>query len=389
MKSTTNENSPLSGYRILDLSDDKGLFCSRLLADIGAKVIRIDRPETRLSQKQVVEINNLGKQSLTLNLEIEAGREIFRRLIETADVVVESYPPGYLDKLGLGYRSLAEINPRLIMAAITPFGQNGPYRDYHADDIVAAALGGQLFINGEPGLPPLKPYGNQNLAGLTTANGIMLALWQRHSSGRGQYIDISLQECAAANLDHTMVRYFYRREVAQRQGGLYWNNAFRIFACRDGYILLSLFQQWETLVEWLADEGMAGDLTDDKWRDGERRIEQIEDIITILEKWTKSHNVTELVEKGQLMHFPWAGVLSIDEVSRNPQLAAREFWIEVEHPESGRKYKLPGTAAKLSNSPWKVGNYSPIPGENNKEIYHQELGLSEKELETLTKEGIL
>lgn len=386
-----NKNSSLANYRILDLTDEKGMFCARLLADMGAEVIRVDKPAAKLSPKSAIEIDNLGKRSVTLDPEAEAGQEIFRRLVKTADILVESYPPGYLEKLGLGYPSLSGINPRLIMAAITPFGQSGPYRNFQADDLVAAALGGQIYINGEPGLLPLKPYGNQTYhqAGLAAASGIMLALWQRHASNRGQYLDISLQESAASGLDHVLVRYFYRGEVAERQGSLYWNKAFRIFPCRDGFILLSLFRQWETLVEWLADEGMAGDLTDARWRDGEKRLEHIDHIIEVLERWTKSHSAVELIEKGQMMRFPWAKVNSLDDLYASPQLAARDFWIEVEHPESGRKYKLPGVAAKLGGSPWRVGSCLPAPGEDNIEIYHKELGLSGEEIETLAKRGII
>ena len=228
-------------------------------------------------------------------------------------MVVESYPPGYLKALGLGYSELSEITPRLVIASITNFGQNDPYRDYKSCDMVASALGGQMYICGEPQTPPLKPFGNQAYysACLLAAIGILLALWNRHTTGRGQHIDISVMECVAATLDHVLVRYFYEGVVAKRQDSLHWNNAFRIFPCRDGYILLSLFQQWETLVEWLDAEGMAEDLIDTKWLDREKRLQQLDHIIEVLERWTRSHTVAELVEQGQLLHFPWAEITSI------------------------------------------------------------------------------
>jgi benzylsuccinate CoA-transferase BbsE subunit len=303
----------LAGYRVLDLTDDKGMLCCRLLADMGAEVSRVEKPET------------------------------LKRLVKKADVLIESLPPGYLPSLGLGYTQLAQLNPRLVMASITPFGQSGPYRDYKSGDIVASALGGQMYVSGEPSSPPLKPFGNQSyyLASLFGAIGILLALFQRHTSGRGQHVDISLQEGVASALDHVLVRYFYQGVVAKRQGSLYWNGAFNVFPGKDGYILLSLFHQWPTLVEWLESEGMAEDLVDKKWRARNYRFQHLDHVIEVLARWTKNHNVANLVEKGQAMHFPWAEVVSISRLLSSPQLKARNFWVEIEHPRTGKKYKFP------------------------------------------------
>jgi benzylsuccinate CoA-transferase BbsE subunit len=385
-----NRSSALSGYRILDLTDDKGMLCSRYLADMGAEVIRIEKPGKSLARSPFFWATNLGKRAITLNIELKPGQEIFRRLVETADVLVESQPPGYLEALGLGYPQLSQINPRLVMASITDFGHSGPYRDYKSCDLVASALGGQMYVCGEAESPPLKPFGDQSyyLASIFAAIGVLLALWSRHTSGRGQHIDISLLECVAAALDHVLVRYFYQGAVAKRRGGLYWSNAFRIFPCRDGYILLSLFQQWQTLVEWLASEGMAEDLTDKKWLDRDYWLKHLDHIIEVLERWTKNHTVAELVGKGQLMHFPWAEVASVSGLVASPQLKERDFWVEVEYPESGKKYKFPGVPCKLSRSPWQVGGKVPKAGEHNKDIY-QELGLTEEEVKTLIKEGVI
>ncbi|MBA7507250.1 Succinyl-CoA:(R)-benzylsuccinate CoA-transferase subunit BbsE [subsurface metagenome] len=386
-----NGDGALSGYRILDLTDDKGMLCPRLLADMGAEVIKVEKSRVDSARSIFFWETNAGKLDITLNLEAEQGQEIFRQLVKTADVVVESYQPGYLEALGLGYPELSQVNPRLIMASITNFGQSGPYRDYKSCDIVASALGGQMYVCGEPETPPLKPFGNQAYysASLLAAIGILLALWNRRTSGRGQHIDISLQECVASTLDHVLVRYFYEGVVAKRQGSLHWNNAFRIFPCRDGYILLSLFQQWETLVEWLDAEGMAEDLTDKKWLDREERLKHLDHIIEVLERWTKTRTVAELVETGQLMHFPWAEVTSIPRLVDSPQLRERDFFVEVEHPQSGKKYKFPGAPCKLSRSPWRVGSRVPKVGEHNKDIYHGELGLSEEEIEALLRKGVI
>jgi crotonobetainyl-CoA:carnitine CoA-transferase CaiB-like acyl-CoA transferase len=383
-----DEDSALSGYRVLDLADEKGMLCSRFLADMGAQVVRTEQPGR---ESVGSDFPNIGKLSITLNVEARPGQDIFKRVAETADVVVESYQPGYLESLGLSYSELSKINPRLVMASITNFGQSGPHRNYKSCDMVASALGGQMYVCGEPETPPLKPFGDQACfsACLFAAVGILLALRSRRTTGKGQHIDISIQECVVATLDHVLVRYFYEGVVAKRQGSLYWNNAFRIFPCRDGHILLSLFQQWETLVEWLNSEGMAEDLTDKKWLDREERIQHLDHVIQVLEKWTRSHTVAELVEPGQLMHFPWAEVASIPNLVDSPQLRERDFFVEIEHPQSGRKYKCPGAPCKLSRSPWRVGNRAPQIGEHNMQIYHEELGLSEEEIEALSEKGII
>ncbi|MFC1992348.1 CaiB/BaiF CoA transferase family protein [Chloroflexota bacterium] len=376
MTKQENRNGALSDYRALDLTDDKGMLCSSLLADMGAEVIRIEKPG--ISAVNSFRWENLGKRSVNLNIEDKRGQEMFKRLAETADVMVESYQPGYLEGQGLGYSELSRLNPRLVMASITNFGQSGPYRDYKSCDIVASAMGGQMYVCGEPEKPPLKPFGNQTYytASIFAAIGIMLALWNRHTTEKGQHIDISIQECTAAALDHVLVRYFYEGVIAERQGSLYWNNAFRLFPCKDGYILLTLLQQWETMAEWLDAEGMAEDLTDKKWLDSEYRLRHIDHVIEVLERWTRSHTAAELLEKGQLMRFPWAKVTSIPELIDSPQLREQDFWAEVEHPETGRKYNFPGAPCKLSRSPWQVGSQVPSHGQDNKEIYEGELGLS-------------
>lgn len=291
----------LSGYLVLDVTDEKGVLCARLLSEMGARVVRIE-----------FNVEDLDR---------------FRGLIKEADVFIETYPPGYLDSLGVGYHALTKINPGLVMASITPFGQSGPCKDYKACDLVLEALGGWMSVTGEPHAP-LKLFGSQAYfaASLFAADGILLALWGRHVTGRGQYLDISVLECVAATLDHVLVRYSCEGIVSRRQGSRHWNNAFRVFPCKDGFILLSIFQHWETLVEWLESEGMAADLTNEKWRDREVRISGLDYILKVLEGWTLSHTVDELVEKGQLMHFPWAKVTPVSELLSSPQLAARDYF---------------------------------------------------------------
>ena len=386
-----SESSTLSGYRVLDLTDEKGMFGSRLLADMGAEVIRVERPGVSPARSLCFWANNLGKRSITLDIAAREGQDIFKRLAATADVVIESHPPGYLASMGIGYADLDKINSRLVMASITDFGQDDPHRDYRSCGLVASALGGQAYVCGAPEEPPLKPAGEMAYcsAGLFVAIGIMLALWDRHATGVGQHIDISVHECTAATLDHVLVRYLYQGVVARRQGSLYWNGAFRVFPCRDGYFLLSLFQHWPTMVEWLATEGMAEDLADEKWLDREYRLQHLDHVVKVVERWTQQHTVVEMVEKGQLMHFPWAPVVSVSELVASPQLEERDFWVAVAHPGTGEKIKFPGAGAGLSRSPWHVGGRAPDFGADNVEIYQKELRLTSQDVEALAAKGVI
>jgi len=399
------EDFALQSLRVLDLADEKGMFCAKLLADMGADVIKVEPPggdparnigpflrdEPHPERSLYFWYNNTSKRGITLNLESNDGQEIFRRLIGTTDTLVETFPPGYLKKLTLDYATLKELNPRLIMTSITNFGQTGPYRDYESSDLVASALGGQMYVCGDSDTPPLKPYGGQAylVASLFGAIGILLALHYRHFSGQGQHVDISMQECIAAAIEPVNVRYLYDQVVVGRQGSLQWNNAFRLFPCREGYILLSIFQQWDTLVEWLDSEGMAADLKDEKWRHPEVQLKEMEHIIQVLEQWTRRHTRAELVEQGQLMHFPWAAVNSIGELWDNPQLLERGFFVEVAHPEQGTSFSYPGAPYKFSRSPWQILRRAPLVGEHNQQIFGEELGFSRADIAELASRGVI
>lgn len=338
----------LSGYRVLDLAAESGMFCAKLLADIGAAVTRIEQPghSARIDDTDYCYLND-GKAGITLDITGGPGRDTFLRLIREADVLVETYTPGYLDTLGLGYEALSAVNPGLILASITGFGQNGPYRQFKSSDLVAQAMGGWLSVTGTP-VSPLKLYGNQAYytASLFAANGISLALLNRRDSGCGQRLDISIMDCVAATLDHVLVRYIHQGEVAGRNGSRYWNDAFRIFPCRDGYVLLSLFQNWETLVEWLASEEMVEDLADTKWRDEQVRREGIEHIAAVLERWAMSRTAGEIIEQGQLMRFPWARIVPLSELTDSPHLIERGYFTKVEC--GGREYQVPGSPLRMS-----------------------------------------
>jgi crotonobetainyl-CoA:carnitine CoA-transferase CaiB-like acyl-CoA transferase len=384
----------LERLQVLDLADEKASFCSKLLADFGARVIKIERPGGDPSREIGPFLedfpnfesgfffyhNNTNKLSITLNLEHENGKEIFLKLLRKADIVVET-SPDYFRQKGLGFDVLQLENIRLIHVSVTGFGENGPRSQYKSCDLVASASGGQMYVTGSPSTPPLKPYGEQSYytASLFAAVSILLALRKRAQTGRGEHLDISLQEAAVSTLDHVMVRYFYENTISRRLGGVYWNHSFCILSCKDGHILLAPFQQWETLVEWMENEGMAQDLKDEKYREEGYRDSRMSHIIQVVERWTKTHTAQELFESGQLMRFPWAPIYPLKEVLNSPQLKARGFFIDVKHPEIKRSISYPGTPYKFSHAPAGRWKRAPLIGEDNVQIYQRELGLSQEE----------
>ncbi len=391
----------LHGIRILDLADEKACFCSRVLADLGALVIKIEKPEGDNPRKagpspgdtsspearSFFLYHNANKLGITLDIGKEEGRKLFFRLIEKADVVVESFAPGHLEKTGCSYRAMNEANPGLILASVTGFGQTGPKSGYKSCDLVASAFGGQMYVSGDPSTTPLRPYGEQSfyVASLFAAIGILLALFKRRGTGKGEYLDISSQEAVAGTLDHVLVRYLYDGIIPKRQGNLAWNRSSFILPCKDGHIHVNIGSQWETLVEWMAAEGMAEDLTDEKWKDEDYRKVNVGHIMDVLERWTRTHDGGELFETAQAMRFPWAPVSGVEDVLRSPQLLARQFFSSTDHPGSGGIPAFPGAPYRFDGSAPRRTRRAPFLGEDNRRVYCDELGLSEKEIARLSR----
>ncbi len=399
MNSEAKEQGLLDGTRILDLADEKASFCTKLLADLGARVVKIEKPggdESRrmgpfwenashLEKSLSFFYNNTNKLGITLDLDRNRGREIFLELVKRNDIIVETFQPGYLSSLKLDFDFLKTVNRRLILVSVTGFGQKGPRKAYKSCDLVASAYGGQMFVTGSPASPPLKAYGEQSYyaASLFAAVGILLAIRKRSQTGIGEHVDISLQEAVTATLEHVMLRFFSEGIIAERQGSLHWNHAFKIFACKDGFIHLTLFQNWETLVEWLDSEGMAEDLKAKKWNDEAYRRQHVGRVIEVLGRWTKTHTIEELFELGQLMHFPWAPVLSPKDIINSTQLNARKFFVPVRHRQNDADLSYPQLPFRFSSKFISRKKRAPLPGQDNAKIYKGELGFSNREIQQL------
>ncbi len=399
---------PLSGYRVLDLSGPLGVYCGKLMADMGADVIKVEPvggdpmrdigpfvhdepgPERSLYWHQF----NSNKRSITLDFTTAPGADLLLRLAGKADVLLETCRPGILDSLGIGYSDLSAQNQGLIYVSITPFGQTGPYKDYKASDLVGFAMGGYMYVTGWPHTPPNRLWGSQ--AYHTASNrafiATLIAIYDRLNTGRGQYVDVSMQEAVAATTEHVNIAYLYEGTPAVRCGFRHGGQFVATWKCKDGYasITTNTHQAWDDLRAWMAEDGMAGDLMDEKYNDRFiLRGEHSSHIEHLIEAWALGHTRKEIAEWGQSRHHPWGPVATPEELLANPQLWGRDFFTRVDHAELGSTFVHSGAPYKLALSPWKLRSAAPTIGQYNAEVYGSELGLSTEEMEALANASVI
>ena len=424
MSEGKNAEGLLSGYRILDLTDEKGFYCGKVLADLGADVIKIEPPGGDTSRnfgpfyKDIHDPEkslywwayNTSKRSITLKLESDQCKDILRRLIKTADVVVESFPPGYMDSLGLGYKSLCEINPSIIVTAVTPFGQTGPYKDWKADDLIGWALAGQAYVTGDNDRPPCQisfPH-CYLVAGNHAASGTVAALYHRECTGEGQCVDVSMQESVLwttlilVQFWDIMGLNMFRAGSRRSMGTALFRLA---FPCKDGYIgflvaggqLASITMP--PLIKWMAEEGMLGVFEDKKDWEAKDWIEKVDALSLtqeVVDAWEKSlldffatKTKAEIYEKARETSIIIYPVSTTKDLEDNVQLKSRNFYVEVEHPELNEAITYAGAPYKIAEAPWRISRRPPLIGEHNQEIYEGELGFSKSEMSRLKQDGVI
>ncbi len=411
---------PLTGLRVLELADEKGQFCGKLLGDLGADVLKIEPPggeSTRRLGPFLDDIPhperslsfwyyNTSKRGLTLNLESADGRQLFQRLAAGADVILETFRPGFFAALGLGYDRLAAQHPALIMCSLTPFGQTGPWRDYLSADLLHMAAGGQMASSGYdetdvPNAPPMAPGGGNawHMGSHFAYIAIMAALVYRTVSGRGQYIDASIHEACALTTEAAIPNYIYRHEVVQRHTGRHHAvgpSPRTQFRSKDGLYVTALVagrlnpRYIKDLAALLDSYGMAGDLMDPKYQDPKVIAENQGHIIDgLVATFIASLPAEEVYHAAQARGFTWGAVRAPEQLLDDAHLQDRGFWKQVEHPELGRSYTYPGEAALYNGSPWAISRRAPLLGEHNQEIFCGECGLSPQELAVLAESGIV
>ncbi len=409
----------LSPYRVLDLSDERGVLCGKILADLGADVIQVEppggSPARRIGPFYRDEVHPerslfwwsyaANKRSITLDVTTADGRALLKRLVKTADFLVESGAPGELPALGLGWDALAAINPALIMVSITPFGQDGPYAAYKATDLVGMGMAGFMYVTGDPDRAPLRvgsPHFCLHGAG-AAATGAMVALAHRALTGLGQHVDASCQEAAARALANAPQTWAVEHTVIRRQGAYRQMGAsayMRItWPCRNGFVNFQFSggsgsgPSVNRFVRWMAEEGM-GDaylesLDFSTLGYGTITPEVLERIVPPVERFMLSHTKQELFEGAvarRILLFP---VATPADILANPQLQARRYFQEVTHPELKTRLTFLGPFVQASATPLRLRRFPPRLGQHNAEIYVEELGLAPDELARLREIGAI
>ena len=420
------DSNPLSDLllapcRVLDLTDEKGFLCGKLLGDFGADVIKIEPPGGDPSRnlgpfyKDAPDAEkslywfayNCNKRGITLNLETEEGQKIFKNLAEKADVVLESFSPGYLASLGLNYTALSTGNPRLIVSSITPFGQDGPYWDYKASDLVLMAMSGVQYLYGDPDRPPVRISFPQAYlhASCEAFVGTLTALYYRELTCLGQQVDVSAQESAMWAMFNALPTWDMNKTNLKRNGpfrgglskpGVVLSHTWR---CKDGFVGFMVQggksgeKTNKALVDWMNREGMANDfLNQVDWSNydfstttQEFHNQIQEPIATFFLAHTQKELFAESIRRG-IMLYP---ANTTKDICEDPQLNARGFWQHVEHPELQGQLTYPGAFLKASTANLNIRRRAPLIGEHNLEIYNEEIGLSREEMVTLKQAGII
>jgi benzylsuccinate CoA-transferase BbsE subunit len=416
----------LSPYRVLDLTDERGYFGAKLLGDLGADVIKIEKPEgdpgRRFGpffhdepepEKSLFWLGlNTNKRGVTLNIETAGGQAIFKKLCKTADIVIESSGPGYMDKLGLGYKDLEKINPRIIMASISGFGQEGPYKDYKAPAIVLWALSGQGFVTGEADLPPLSPsYPIPYFFGAMQAViGAMIALYQRGDTGHGQFIEAPALLSLAWALGSDPKGLWLNDKTLVTRSGRYWPrpqpkpdgtvdyvNVPLTYPCKDGgvkffpFVEEGMLHSTNGMTQWAIEEGFGNEaMRTVDWRNWNWQTapqKTVDEITGGYEKLFMTHTKAELFEEAQKRGIQLYPVFTIEDMLNFPQLKIREYWEKIAYPELGTEITYPGAFTQLGEGSCSIRRRAPRIGEHNEEVYIKEMGMSKKDLAQLKQAG--
>jgi CoA:oxalate CoA-transferase len=391
----------LDGIKVLDFTQVyAGPFCTLLLKDLGAEIIKVERvegdavrsdaPLTEGLESGTFIILNRGKKGITANLKTEKGRDICRELAKKVDVVTENFSSGTMDRLGLGSDDLRILNPGLIYASITAYGHNGPRRDDPGYDPVIQAMGGMTSVTGMPDTPTkcgvaIADFG----AGLFAAMSITAAIIHRMKTGEGQVIDISLQDCMwlLTSIEFSP-HYFISGKVPPRLGnGHPAMTPGNLYPAKDGSVRIDtgVLSQVERLYQVMGREDLIGTPLASNQKE---RIKYRDEIDALVTAWTRTKSAEEIVTILKSVEVPCVRVPTFDEVCNDPQLKSREMIINVEQTVSG-KIKVPGSVFKLSRTPGDVSSPAPYLGEHNSEVYSDMLGYSEQEIADLANNGII
>jgi benzylsuccinate CoA-transferase BbsE subunit len=405
----------LTGMRVIDMSGLAGQYCGKLFAELGADVILLEPPQGSVTRREgpfagrkphperslTFAYFNSSKRGIAVDLDRVEGQEIVRRLVERADLLIESEKPGVMASRGLDYRSLCLDNPDLVMTSITPFGQSGPYAQYESEDLVALALGGFLSLGGYPETAPIAAHGNQAYlaAAQFAAVASMMALFSNANdpnAARGRNIDVSIQECVVMALENAVQFFDLERRIRKREAGKQPTAGMGVFACSDGEVYLmaggiASSSFWENTVKWLVEEGVEGaeSLGESRWKDHDYLVteEAKRQFGSIFAPFAKSRSKIQLYESGQARRIPICPINTPRDIIENRQLAFRNFFVSLPHTYCATTFKAPGAPYHLSATPWARGVAAPRLGEHTSEVL-SELGYDEATQASLLKRGV-
>jgi formyl-CoA transferase len=394
----------LSGIRIIDMTHNQaGPACTQILGFLGAEVIKLEEPRggdvarTNMRNKPDSDslfflVLNANKQSLTLNLKTEEGKQLFRQVIGKSDVLVENFGPGALDRLGLGYETLAKVNPRLIYATIKGFGTYGPYSSFKSFEPIAQAMGGAMCVTGFPDNPPtyIWPAIGDSGTGMQMAIGILAALQQRHVTGRGQHVEVSMQD-AVVNIVRVSLRDHQRfghppprtgNQLGRNVPGTTYPTA--PGAPNDYVFLYAQPQMWPAVVKVLGQPELAEDA---RFKTVETRWENRAALDAIVAAWTRQRSKHEVMRLMGEAGVPCGACQDTGEVLADPHLKAREMIVDVDYPQRGT-YRTVGCPIKLSDSPVAVSR-PPLLGEHTDALLGSLCGVSPEDMKQLRKNGVV
>jgi len=397
----------LGHIKVLELcSLVSGPYCTKLLADLGAEVIKIEHPDAGDSSRHLSPFLNdiphpeqsglfmylnTNKLGITLDITTMHGRKIFLDLVKQVDVFVEDKPPCFMEGLGVQYDRLKEINPRLVMTSITPFGQTGPYRDYKAYQLNSFHAGGEGYMLPiESTFPQREPLQGGGLCGdcncgLSAALATLAAVYNVNRTGQGQHIDVSKQEVLTTLVGLEVAMYTYTGVIRNRHP----RPALMALPiqCEDGHIMISAFvdRDWRTFSEFM---GNTYWLEDAKFADMTSRWQNAEEVNEEVEKWAVHHKKDDLFHYLQNNSVSCSPVNNSEDIVRSAQISNRNFFIEIDHPRTGKR-KYPGVPYKLSDTPVNSGNAAPTFGQHNQLIYCEQLGYDPEDLVLFKQNGVI
>ena len=380
-------------------------FCAKIFADMGAEVIKIEQPccgdDSRrmepfmndipgLERSGLFQYLNMNKKGITLNPETATGRKILLQLLKGADVFIENNPPKRMKALKLDYARVKQVNLRIVMTSITPFGQTGPYKDYKSSELINAHMGGvgydsvrEVDISREPIKAPAHIFGFQ--AGLSAATATVAAVFQQSVTGEGTYLDVSEQESIIQNM-HSVFRYYYNKQIVNRTDVLDRAPA-HILPCKDGYIHHANMEEseWWRFVDLMGNPEWA---KNELFADYTLRSQYWDALKPLILDWTKDHTMDEIYRGSQERGSAIGALYTAKDMLSDRQMAARGFFVEADHPEIG-KLQYPGVPYRFSGIPKEQPSTAPLLGQNNEEILCGDLGYTKKDLVKFREAGVI